>query len=650
MIMRGIKALMLGTTLLAVADSSEGRPLFGGGTASPAPAQRPSPDNTFQQHTVLPGASVSGVSHMRAGRHLVQQPLEGGAVGSDAPAPPKPAPPKGFVQRNGTGLVLDGQPYHVVGANQCACVAAPRGLPRVFKPLRSQYSLSPLTAADIVSLHPPDYLMLTALTDWDLVVEVLDEAQGLGLNTLRTWAFAERADGDPPDKPALTLQPGVYDETTFRGACSSHSGSLRKGLIALRITHIPPPCTTALDRVIVAAGERGLRLLLALGNNWDAFGGAPQYVAWARQYGGEAEANTTKPAHFFSSSWCRGAYQQFVSTLLGRVNSVSGVRYVDDPILFGFDLLNEPRVEGDSSGEILHAWLDEQSRFVRGLDAWHLITTGSEGYYGLTTPALLGHTPTGDASSGSDFVRNHLLPEVDIAVIHVWPDQWLGCCSAHCLRPFLTAWLDSHVQAATQLVQKPMLVEEFGAKLRCTPSPPSAMGHTPPTPMPPPPLPSPPPPMPSPPPPLPLPPPPVPVVKVAHPAGQKAQRKAKPTAAAATTAAMLPAVPPAVPHLPASPPPASIPPSPPAPPPHLMLRDEVYRTVYASTAGRHTLFWILGTKGIPDGDGYTLFAELDTSTTQVIATHVRAMANITYASAATGNATGQSTDYTDDGN
>lgn len=29
-------------------------------------------------------------------------------------------PPPGFVQRNGTGFVLDGQPYHVVGANQCA--------------------------------------------------------------------------------------------------------------------------------------------------------------------------------------------------------------------------------------------------------------------------------------------------------------------------------------------------------------------------------------------------------------------------------------------------------------------------------------------------------------------------------------------------
>jgi hypothetical protein len=133
--MRGITtALMLGTTLLAVADSTEGRPLFGGASASPSSAsQPPSPDTTFQEHTVLPGA-VSGVIHMHSGRHLAQQPLEGAVVVSGAPVPPKPSPPKGFVQRNGTGLVLDGQPYHVVGANQCACVRLAAVQPRVFKP------------------------------------------------------------------------------------------------------------------------------------------------------------------------------------------------------------------------------------------------------------------------------------------------------------------------------------------------------------------------------------------------------------------------------------------------------------------------------------------------------------------------------------
>ena len=408
--------------------------------------------------------------------------------------------------------------------------------------------------------------------------------------------------------------------------------------------------------MIVAAGERGLRLLLALGNNWDAFGGAPQYVAWARQYGGAAEANTTQPAHFFSSPWCRAAYQQFVTTLLGRVNSVSGVRYVDEPVLFGYDLLNEARVEGDHSGDILHAWLDEQSRFVRGLDAWHLITTGSEGYYGASTPELLAHNPTRDASSGSDFVRNHQLPAVDVAVIHVWPDQWLGCCTAHCLRPFLTAWLDSHMEAATQVVGKPMLVEEFGAKLRCTPSPPSGMA-APPPPMLPPPMPSPPPPVPPPSPPPPSPPPsppppvlvPSPVAKAAHPGGQKAQHSKAVVVAAATTAAPLSASPPPAAQ-------ASTPPSPPAPPQHLMLRDEVYNAVYTSTARRHTLFWILGAAGIPDGDGYTLFTKLDTSTVEVITAHVRATQALVVAgvltdtSAASGNATAERTDYKHDGN
>ena len=35
--------------------------------------------------------------------------------------------PRGFVARVGAGFVLDGAPFHVVGANQCVPAAGPRG-------------------------------------------------------------------------------------------------------------------------------------------------------------------------------------------------------------------------------------------------------------------------------------------------------------------------------------------------------------------------------------------------------------------------------------------------------------------------------------------------------------------------------------------
>jgi len=67
-------------------------------------------------------------------------------------------------------------------------------------------------------------------------------------------------------------------------------------------------------------------------------------------------------------------------------------------------------------------------------------------------------------------VRHHLLPGIDFAVLHHWPDQWLQCCTKECLRPFLRAWLVSHFAAAAELLAMPCLVEEFGAALHCTPS------------------------------------------------------------------------------------------------------------------------------------------------------------------------------------
>lgn len=41
----------------------------------------------------------------------------------------------------------------------------------------------------------------------------------------------------------------------------------------------------ALDFVISEAGKYGVRLILALSNNYQDFGGRPQYVKWARSAG-----------------------------------------------------------------------------------------------------------------------------------------------------------------------------------------------------------------------------------------------------------------------------------------------------------------------------------------------------------------------------
>lgn len=84
----------------------------------------------------------------------------------------------------------------------------------------------------------------------------------------------------------------------------------------------------------------------------------------------------------------------------------------DDSTIFGFDLINEPR-HSDASGDTLHNWLAEMAAFVKTIDQHHLLTSGSEGYYGASTPELLSENPSKDASSGTDYVRNSHIPELD---------------------------------------------------------------------------------------------------------------------------------------------------------------------------------------------------------------------------------------------
>ena len=416
---------------------------------------------------------------------------------------------------------------------------------------------------------------------------------------MRTWAFGERPANGNPKTPALQVSPGQYDEAMF----------------------------AALDRVVFEAGKRGLRLLLALSNNWDAYGGAPAYISWAAA-AGEAIATPTAPdaSPFFTSPHCKATFKAFMATLLNRVNTFSGVAYKDDPVIFGFDLMNEPRVPADPSGATLGAWLQEMAAYFKSIDSNHLLTTGAEGFYGPSTPERMADNPSGDNGTGNDFVAHHSIKDIDFSTTHIWGDQWLQCCTVECLMPFLERWVTSHIDAADS-IGKPILVEEFGAKMRCFPHGQSssvsgettgsqqttrrlaarkAVGAVKPSASPPPlPLPSPPPASPSPSPPiLPLPSPP--------PAS--------------------PSPPPSPPASPPSPPPP-VPPAEPPTPPQLLLRTEMYKMIYshgvsAASAGRAwggSLFWLLGIDGAPDADHYTLYLPQDAGMATLIAEHVSDM-------------------------
>lgn len=56
---------------------------------------------------------------------------------------------------------------------------------------------------------------------------------------------------------------------------------------------------------------------------------------------------------FFTNPTIVGWYQNNVKTIVTRVNSITGLAYTDDPAIFGWELINEPHVPGDDTGNIL---------------------------------------------------------------------------------------------------------------------------------------------------------------------------------------------------------------------------------------------------------------------------------------------------------
>ncbi len=246
------------------------------------------------------------------------------------------------------------------------------------------------------------------------VDEVLEETKAMGLNVLRTWAFNDGAS----QWNALQTAPGIYDEQVFQG----------------------------LDYVVARAGELDLQLILPFVNNWDDYGGMNQYVTWS----GTASSHD----HFYTDANCRSWYQNHIATVLNRVNSLTGVVYKDDPCIFAWELANEPRCQSDGSGDTLQEWIETMSAYVKSLDSDHMVTTGSEGFYGPTGPA---HNPLGWMSGqGVDYIRNHQPSTIDFGCFHAWPDHWgIGYAAS-------MAWAGDHIDDSETLLGKPVILEEFG--------------------------------------------------------------------------------------------------------------------------------------------------------------------------------------------
>ncbi|KAG8385814.1 hypothetical protein BUALT_Bualt03G0084400 [Buddleja alternifolia] len=262
------------------------------------------------------------------------------------------------------------------------------------------------------------------------VSEMLKRGAEMGLTVCRTWAFS-----DGPGPNSLQLRPGVFNERAFK----------------------------ALDYVLVEARRNGIRLILSLVNNLDAFGGKAQYVRWAEEAGINVSSSSDP---FFSDPLIKAYYRAYVKAIVTRKNSFTGVRYSEEPSIFAWELMNEPRCESISSAPALQAWITEMAAFVKSMDHKHLITVGLEGFYGSKSTENYGSNP-GDwaASLGTDFIVNSAVKDIDFASVHAYPHSWIPEADLEAKMKYLSNWADAHISDSENVLKKPVLFTEVGAPL-----------------------------------------------------------------------------------------------------------------------------------------------------------------------------------------
>ncbi|KAJ1397499.1 Glycoside hydrolase, family 5 [Sesbania bispinosa] len=217
----------------------------------------------------------------------------------------------------------------------------------------------------------------------------------------------------------------------------------------------------ALDYVIAEARQHGIRLLLSLVNNLHAYGGKTQYVKWAWQEGvGLSSSNDS----FFYDPSIRSYFKNYVKTILTRKNTITGIEYRHDPIIFGWELINEPRCITDPSGDTLQDWIEEMSAFVKSIDKNHLVTVGLEGFYGPNDPKRLTANPPEEWASrlGSDFIRNSKISNIDFTSVHIYPDHWFHKQEFEVYMKFVSKWMLSHIEDGDNVLKKPVLFSEYG--------------------------------------------------------------------------------------------------------------------------------------------------------------------------------------------
>ena len=263
----------------------------------------------------------------------------------------------------------------------------------------------------------------------------LDFLKSQGITNLRICAAVEgegTIQGVPRIVPVFQQSPGVFVTDNLKG----------------------------LDRLLEEMSRKEMKAVLFFSNNWEWSGGFLQYLYWNKAIDSTAFYNRLSweklrdvVSGFYSCEPCIQQYEAQVKAILTRKNSINGLKYIDDPTIFAWQLANEPRPMRPAAIDAYKNWIARTAKMIKSIDTNHLVTIGVEGFIGTENMDV--------------YEAIHADSNIDYGTIHIWPRNWQWYKDLNDVNQQKKAldmtkkYITDHMNVMKK-IGKPLVIEEFG--------------------------------------------------------------------------------------------------------------------------------------------------------------------------------------------
>jgi endo-1,4-beta-mannosidase len=299
-----------------------------------------------------------------------------------------------FINRSGSSFTLGGVPYKLIGADS--------------------YYL-----ADYATNHTYDDDGNEINGSREHVLEILNEAHYLGINVIRTWCGM--SGGGTSTNWAYC--PTIVNSTSCYVPYPGNNQGGHTNLFEIGIPgNYSEEMFASMDWVLSEASKRDIRLQLVLINNWDDYGGMNWYLHQSTTVNQTFQNITdnsldswwTYHDQFYTDNNSLQFFKNYINYTLNRNNTITGIMYKNDPTIFSWMLVNEPRAKTDGRKRgLIKNFTTNLTAYIKNIDSKHLVTLGIEG---------LGYNETW--GEGTDVFSDQNGTGVDYATFALHPDHW----------------------------------------------------------------------------------------------------------------------------------------------------------------------------------------------------------------------------------